>query len=297
VDALESDRPRTGRLWFAVLGGILFAVGSIMAFAFFAGRGSPASAGVVSAATPSASSGSSASTSAPAPTASPSKPANELSGVNTNSPTFNAQTADFICHTVAAKKGVVGPSVQPKLVTARAQWILVRVGYDPGPVDGVYTTRTIDAIKAFQNDHGLSGNGVITAKTWNAIEQSYCNGPVVPIPALDTLLKIKPDTSQFSTDAQLILCSAMPLPAAAESATATSSALLLQWVLSQYAGDSITVNGIFGPDSTDAVKRYQTQRQLVDDGLVGPETWAALRHDVCGDTGSLSTSAAQAPTG
>jgi murein L,D-transpeptidase YcbB/YkuD len=289
VDALESDRPRTGRLWLAVLAGSLFAVGSIMAFAFFAGRGSVADAGAVPVSTASASPSSSVPTSSPTTTANSSKPASELSGVNTNSPTFNAQAADFICHTVTAKKGVVGPSVQPKLVTARAQWILVRSGYDPGPIDGVYTTRTIDAIKAFQNDHGLSSNGLISAKTWNAFEQSYCNGPVVPIPALDTLLKLKPNADQFSSSAQLILCSATQLPALSETAKANSGALLLQWVLSQYAGESLTVNGIFGPDSTDAVKRYQTQRQLADDGLVGPATWAALRHDVCGDTGALST--------
>lgn len=37
-----------------------------------------------------------------------------------------------------------------------------------------------------------------------------------------------------------------------------------------------SVDGIFGPDTDDAVRRFQTKNGLVDDGIVGPRTWEEL---------------------
>lgn len=38
----------------------------------------------------------------------------------------------------------------------------------------------------------------------------------------------------------------------------------------------ITTDGMYGPNTADAVKRFQAQRGLVVDGVVGPNTWDAL---------------------
>lgn len=41
-------------------------------------------------------------------------------------------------------------------------------------------------------------------------------------------------------------------------------------------GSSLVVDGVFGRDTESAVTRFQSEHGLVDDGVVGPLTWAAL---------------------
>lgn len=42
------------------------------------------------------------------------------------------------------------------------------------------------------------------------------------------------------------------------------------------AGYPIAVDGIFGPQTTDAVKKFQLSKGLTPDGIIGPRTWAHL---------------------
>jgi peptidoglycan hydrolase-like protein with peptidoglycan-binding domain len=49
----------------------------------------------------------------------------------------------------------------------------------------------------------------------------------------------------------------------------------LQYLLRAH-GRSVTVDGIFGPNTEAAVRAFQQSKGLAVDGIVGPNTWSAL---------------------
>ena len=53
---------------------------------------------------------------------------------------------------------------------ADLQQRLTILGYSPGPADGVFGTRTDHAVREFQDDNGLSDDGIVGAKTWAALK-------------------------------------------------------------------------------------------------------------------------------
>ena len=60
-------------------------------------------------------------------------------------------------------KGVTGEKVK----TLQSQ--LEKLGYDPGPKDGIFGNRTRKAVKEFQLAQGLNADGVVNQTTWSAI--------------------------------------------------------------------------------------------------------------------------------
>ncbi|MBX7100808.1 MAG: peptidoglycan-binding protein [Myxococcaceae bacterium] len=70
-----------------------------------------------------------------------------------------------------------------------------------------------------------------------------------------------------------------PAPAATprlERGTTGPDVARLQKLLNQRGAD-LTPDGLFGPLTDAAVRRFQSSHGLNDDGIVGPKTWAALR--------------------
>ena len=52
------------------------------------------------------------------------------------------------------RKGSSGPEVKA------LQENLKKLGYDPGTIDGVYGTKTVNAVKSFQKDYNLTVDGI-----------------------------------------------------------------------------------------------------------------------------------------
>jgi peptidoglycan hydrolase-like protein with peptidoglycan-binding domain len=124
----------------------------------------------------------------------------------------------------------------------RAQTIFVMIkilGFDG--IDGIFGTLTKNAVIAFQESEGLTADGVIGDDTWSRMPAD-------------------PNT---------------PVLRRGSTGNAVSG---LQKGLLKFSGagsptDPGPADGDFGRRTEAAVKSYQTQHSLDDDGVVGPRTW------------------------
>lgn len=60
-------------------------------------------------------------------------------------------------------EGTVGQDVM------RLQLILQSLGYDPGPIDGIFGPRTKNAVMRFQRDNGITVDGIVGPETMRVI--------------------------------------------------------------------------------------------------------------------------------
>ena len=73
------------------------------------------------------------------------------------------------------RKGDSGPFV------IDVQEVLTQCGYNPGPVDGKFGTKTFNAVVAFQTDAGLDPDGIVGRKTWAALDIAEAQAPIAPV--------------------------------------------------------------------------------------------------------------------
>lgn len=60
-------------------------------------------------------------------------------------------------------EGIVGQDVM------RLQLILQSLGYDPGPIDGIFGPRTKNAVMRLQRDNGITVDGIVGPETMRVI--------------------------------------------------------------------------------------------------------------------------------
>jgi len=119
------------------------------------------------------------------------------------------------------------------------QEILNSYGYSL-KVDGDFGSSTEAAVKKFQKSRGLVADGIVGPKTWNAL--------------------LPEDPSSFPT---------------LRRGSTGYFVTLLQKYLNEFV-NAVEINGIFGPKTEAAVKKFQKDHGLVDDGIVGSKTWNAI---------------------
>jgi peptidoglycan hydrolase-like protein with peptidoglycan-binding domain len=125
------------------------------------------------------------------------------------------------------------------------QQALKGLGSDPGAIDGHFGSRTESAVKAFQSAQGLTVDGIVGEITWLNIDEADMSNPTIRMGSTGN-----------------------PVRRAQKRLT-----------LGGY--DTNGVDGIFGAGAEAAVKRFQDDRGLTVDGIVGPRTWGEI--DALGD--------------
>jgi len=128
---------------------------------------------------------------------------------------------------------------------ARLQELLIAAGTDPGPVDGIFGPLTDAAVRFFQGAHDLTVDGIVGPETRKALGRTAPAEQVV----FDRLLR----RGSIGNDVRAVQ----------DRLTATGF-------------DPGPVDAVFGPMTDAAVRRFQEAKGLRVDGIVGPQTLAAL---------------------
>ncbi|MGD7008779.1 L,D-transpeptidase family protein [Metabacillus sp. 84] len=144
------------------------------------------------------------------------------------------------------KKGSRGAAVSD------LQRKLTGIGYRTNGIDGIFGSNTERAVLSFQKARGLTVDGIAGPQVWGALKSSP---PAQTKPSNDSALKKSGNLKRGSRGA------------------AVSE---LQQRLTAKGFSTKGVDGIFGPATEAAVKKFQSARGLAVDGIAGPATKGAL---------------------
>jgi len=107
-------------------------------------------------------------------------------------------------------------------------------------VDGVFGGGTLRAVNQFQQNNGLTVDGIVGRNTWNK------------------LLNLNPSSEVLKRGSR------------------SSAVEYLQRLLLSFLYPISNIDGIFGPETENAVRAFQQENGLSVDGVVGRNTWQAL---------------------
>ncbi|MBW4582330.1 MAG: peptidoglycan-binding protein [Tildeniella nuda ZEHNDER 1965/U140] len=180
-------------------------------------------------------------------------------------------------HASALQVGDRGPSVtvlQDRLRSA---------GYFNRNPTGVYASITADSVRRFQRDRGLTVDGIAGPATQRALRgQSYATSENFRSISSSSISNSLISSSSISSNS----ISNSSFISATSNSTFSTGGLLrfgsrgsdvraLQQQLNARSY-SVRVDGIFGSETDRAVRRFQSDNNLVADGIVGSDTRYAL---------------------
>jgi len=136
---------------------------------------------------------------------------------------------------------------------------LQRAGFDPGPIDGIFGSRTDAAVRAFQQQRGLPVTGVVNVATWTALGVNCSVTPPGPTPP-----------PPGPTPPEEFHCPVLRL------GDTGPAVRFLQRLLQERGFYRGIVDGDFGGRTQRAVRQFQRSQGLPVTGVVDHATWRAL---------------------
>ncbi len=131
------------------------------------------------------------------------------------------------------------------------------------PISNVFDANTVNAVRNFQAQYGLPVTGIVEQQTWNKIVSVYSDVySQLPEGYQENYAKLYPGyfltpgaTGQNVTDLQTYLS-----------------------LIAQTDGNipNVTVDGVYGTQTRDAVYTFQRLNNIPTTGSVGPVTWNAI---------------------
>jgi peptidoglycan hydrolase-like protein with peptidoglycan-binding domain len=210
---------------------------------------------------------------------------------------LKVQGADtkYGAQTYAAQKAQGQQALAASFVK-QVQIAMQQLGFYKGSIDGVYGNATTAAVKAFQTSVGLTPDGIAGPKTIAAYEAAikgdsstatlpqelknwgYYTGPIdgvygpsttAAVKALQIDLGVTPTDGRFGPQTYAAVV-------AAKKGKSSATVVQVQADLSTLGYYKGSLDGVYGPATTQAVKAFQQDHGLAVDGVAGPKTMAAI---------------------
>lgn len=139
------------------------------------------------------------------------------------------------------------------------QELLAGLGFDPGPLDGVFGPTTEGAVRRFQETNGLDVDGIVGPVTKARLAQAYAEiSGKTPPPTPSASAPAWPGRFFVLTDPMM------------------SGADIGQWQERMAErGWRLDADDWYGKESYGVCKTFQAEFGLTVDGIVGPQTWDA----------------------
>lgn len=184
------------------------------------------------------------------------------------------------------RNGSTGPSV----VVVQTALNRISQNYPAIPkiptVDGIYGSRTENAVRAFQQIFGLSPDGIVGPATWYRIVRLYT--------AVTRL-------SELRSEGQRFYAINWSPSSTLQIGSSGDKVQQLQYMLSVLASyipsiPNLQVDGVYGAGTRASVLAFQRRFQLPETGTVGEATWDAIYNQFSGIENTTLRSPEQFPS-
>ena len=159
----------------------------------------------------------------------------------------------------AIKRGDSGPEVRIIQFYLRIlSYFIPEVPYIED--DGIFGERTYEAVTAFQRYAGLTPDGIVGRNTWNAIVNEF-------------------DNIAYNLQSEFSIASTLPAPGyILTTGSRGENVRVMQTYINAIAQSnpsvpSVSVDGVYGNATADAVREIQRLSGLEQTGEIGPITW------------------------